>query len=658
MLSQPFAQLGLDGTPGGPPPGLGVGQEPQGALTLPIRVVQELVESAVLANFRVIQASTALNRDRISLVPKELLTDAQAMRRALRGLAFDPDAKDAWQVLGVFPFLDPAPTELGIEQRAEIAMRLVQAAPCPAEALLERFESARLECLALLPQALRDRKRHGKDTLPRWLEVGTEARALLQNTGPAEERLATQLSSILAVDGGRPPRVLEPGPARGLCGRLWNEPEQGLRELLASPVCCWAPSDSSALGRLLATMMQQVTAGRALHPLRLLVPVPALPRCSSAGSILDLWTHPLLAEKWAAVVRSVQFTSQPLEIVLSAGVVPSCTAQVLMIATLAPGLSYKLPSTLSVALPLFVEEAGPAIRVDCKIHDMMQVRLAIRQVIPLLDIFWSDPLRSPGTTKEEPRVVFLAGFRPEDVAGPVLGRILMELRLTCGIEHTMFASDDIWHDNAAPLLELSAPAAFFAVSALCEQAVYVSPKVVTCRTLAPADAWESKLQELFQADPMCSISKLKWRPSRNGGRVIAQPAATRQQVRAAQRHASQGEPNLQSDIRVLGILGHRTRPTLEHLVARLAAGGLPLQEAADRGPLPPMHWRPMAAATSRAPAPGFQVRVSEESQLTTIRSLLHEKSIQLGADMLTITVESEVELARQAKKNGPRGARC
>ena len=100
------------------------------AIWLPAVFVQDLVETAVLQHFEVIQASALVRSDTIGLVPKDALMGWEPLRKALQGLAYAPGAADAWHRLGIVPLSGPKPSEATIEQRVAVCfLRLFMVVP-------------------------------------------------------------------------------------------------------------------------------------------------------------------------------------------------------------------------------------------------------------------------------------------------------------------------------------------------------------------------------------------------------------------------------------------------------------------------------------------------------------------------------------------------
>mgnify|MGYP000285063461 CR=1 FL=1 len=118
------------------------------------------------------------------------------------------------------------------------------------------------------------------------------------------------------------PEVWQPAMAKELCTMLALDGAKALSTLAPPGVVCWAPAEPSAIGRLMAACIQHAATDPHPRSLRLIVALDTLPGCSTTDAITDLWSHPLLQDKWKSVVTQVQFTSQALEIIQAGPTAP------------------------------------------------------------------------------------------------------------------------------------------------------------------------------------------------------------------------------------------------------------------------------------------------------------------------------------------------
>jgi hypothetical protein len=641
-------------------------------LWLPVAFTHNLIETAVLQHFELIQAAASINSDSIGLIPKHGLSGWLQLLRALAGLAYAPSAEDSWHRLGIAPLSGTAPTEAMIEQRFAVAAMLLSAAHGPswpqaekaaAAQALDQMEQARASCIDLLKGVLRERARDPRNACPQWSELGSEARAVILCSAPVEgEVVATQLSNILGIadDIVCPDRVLPPEGARSFVSRLALDGARTLAAVEAPGIVCWAPTDASALARLLTAYVQHAAMASKPCSLRLLVPLDTIPGSASATDLIDLWSHPLLADKWRAIVRNIEFTSQPMEVVLPGKVGPTTSPKTLMFATISASTAYAPPSIRSVALPLFELGRGKCLRVDCLTTDMMEVRRALHKVLAGTPTRWADPLRSPGSTTTAARTIIGCHFAPGAVTALELRMLISCLRNLHVPATTLLAAEDIFADNAAMLLDVSDPTAAMEAVALCDDMAFVSAKLLTVRSLTAPAVWEDRLEQLFAETPARCITRIRWRKSRNGGRTIAQPAATARQVQATIRVEKvcpvAAALSIQAEVALHGNLGHDVRQVELQILRVLAGCGVVLQERAESAPVAPDSWQSIASDMSAGPSGRLRLCLSSPGQMALVRQALHDKAFQIGVDMITLVVHDDASLAQQAK-NGRRGAR-
>ncbi len=104
--------------------------------------------------------------------------------------------------------------------------------------------------------------------------------------------------------------------------------------------------------------------------------------------------------------------------------------------------------------------------------------------------------------------------------------IMARLRSEFAQDNILVPDESVFHDQAAPLLELTAPDAARDFSLLCQEAAYVKPLVLTIRTLTDIKVWAVAFERVLFATPECPGVRLRWHRSFCRGRVLAQPAAT------------------------------------------------------------------------------------------------------------------------------------
>eukprot|EP00973_Karenia_brevis_P056687 7885977-Karenia_brevis.AAC.1 len=171
-----------------------------------------------------------------------------------------------------------------------------------------------------MAEVLRERKRYRASKTPVWYELGVAAARLVFNTRASDgERYATQRSSLLG-DADVALSALDGSIAAASAMEIAAWMEQGDARVWAAmqghPLVAWAPADSSALGRFVSSYLKAADDPSCPAHVRLLVPMETFPEGQSLETIRDLWWHPLMSDKYAAVVRRMDFAAQPMEMVL------------------------------------------------------------------------------------------------------------------------------------------------------------------------------------------------------------------------------------------------------------------------------------------------------------------------------------------------------
>lgn len=285
------------------------------------------------------------------------------------------------------------------------------------------------------------------------------------------------------------------------------------------------------------------------------------------------------------------------------------------------------------------------------------VRRALRRGLGSRRVSWSAPTRSPGSTTASARVRFTGYFPPQEVNSVELTMIIANLRTLSLPPSVLIASEGIFGNNAALLLEVTDASAALRVAPLCDEMAYVTGMLVTLTTLAPPDVWERQLEDIFTEDPARSITKLRWRRSRNGGRTVAQPAATQRQMQAAHRVAGPQapHPSVLVDVAVQGPLGYDGQLVEQQLIGIVQASGISVARCSRGTASTPGSWTSVAAPLASGASGRLRLHVRDGAEAATIRALLHDKAFQLGSDLISMTVTDDLSQAAQAK-NGRGGA--
>ena len=267
--------------------------------------------------------------------------------------------------------------------------------------------------------------------------------------------------------------------------------------------------------------------------------------------------------------------------------------------------------------------------------------------------------RSPGSTTHLPRnrVEF---WLPPHTATADLRQLLAGLRSQRWPDTSvLFAARTLFADPTSPLVELTGASAVLKVAPLCQEALFVGPRLLTVTTEASREQWQAVLDDAWQADPAEAISRVKWRPSRMGGRVWAAPRATGGKRRTARRveasmcETTADEPSAAATA-AGGPQGYAPRDVAE-LVMRvcITQSGVCLEQAAAGAALEPGRWTRVAEDDPSADPYRLRLFLRSADEGTRVQDRLHGRAIQVGVDLVTLRTEEVATTDQHGLQYGP-----
>ena len=131
------------------------------------------------------------------------------------------------------------------------------------------------------------------------------------------------------------------------------------------------------------------------------------------------------------------------------------------------------------------------------------------------EICWGEPERIFASSDENPRAVIKGHILTEGFSVLEMRAMLLHIRSVGMPTSAMLATEQIYKDSLAQLVEVTAPQAAYRITAFCEYFAWASPRKATVKTLMPSDRWVQTLAGFYEADPGCCVTRLRWRPSRN-----------------------------------------------------------------------------------------------------------------------------------------------
>ena len=208
----------------------------------------------------------------------------------------------------------------------------------------------------------------------------------------------------------------------------------------------------------------------------------------------------------------------------------------------------------------------------------------------------------------------------------------------------MAAVGDIYADNGAMLLEMLSPAAIVPFLVLCEEAAFVTPRVVTVRTTSSSDVWRTLLDQTLFRDAENAVLRVKRRPSRQGGGTWASPSATSPQLAAHRRTAGRSGAERQiaegtAEISINGSLGHGLTATVRQLMSVIEGRlGTQLRELGPDDVQSPSSWLHLVRSDPSVPTGRIRLQLASRADVDRLATEVHGRAVQIGADLLTISV--------------------
>jgi hypothetical protein len=386
-----------------------------------------------------------------------------------------------------------------------------------------------------------------------------------------------------------------------------------------------------------------------------------LPQCTTTNDIRDLFWHPFMGDKWAPLVREQAYVPQAMQMVLTGANGPRHVGKGLVVATLSTHIPHQLPKVMSVAEPLGQVQGGSSFVVDCPAAHLPVVLQTVLGMGGPLDVRLGRASRSPGSSEALPRCCI------EFVVPPSVAEFSMHMLLTGLRQHRwpmpgfLVAARTIYSDGAALLVELADSTALIQMAGLCREALYLSPKLATVTTDVAQAEWQRRVDEIWTEDPAAAVLRIKWRPSRMGGRTWVAPAAPAASIRAARAPAaatleSAGIGPRTAELSASGSLGYDPGAVVQMIMGILRVqAGVDLAATASPEQLRPGTWRRIAEDDPTADPSRVRLYLRSAEEGERIKAALHERAVQVGADLITLRVETvSVTVPRCNRRGGGR----
>ena len=658
--TQDMATLRVDS-----PPGLAASPLPRLAATsstlpLPQQLLQDFVADEILQHFELVRAMVnSVNGDLGAGIAYP--SDWAQLKVILAKLAFDVDTADPWRRLGLAMYEGPTPDELLIARRQHIVTTLASLSAQASWArsdqrmvqdFVKQVQEAAAHCSEELPGILRERKKLKFGDLPLYKELGPKALDLLPKPLMGPDRIIlTQWSNIFGL-AGYPPNAL--ADVRGVStlaekgdAKLWDW-------TVGREVWMWAPSDNNAFTRCMASLLR-LAGDRRPNSVKMIATIPLLTGMATANDVLDFWWHPLLGVKWTSLMRKCTFTLDPMEIITTGTAGPRLARCGLAVFHLEfDGLRYP-PHLRPLHVPLFEVQAVRRATVDLQTRDLPAFMLLFDGP-DYNQILVREPRRSPWSSTACPRLSVDLIFDPSctDLFAEMLLRRLRRDGLpkdaVWGL-HTMFSQNEVL------ILEMATAGNVGHYWELCTQMLAIGSSKAIVLTDANPTRWTTEMDRIMSEDASETHARLKWRPSRNGGRTVATPTATTAALAASRRHAHKASSTMDyvTNVTISGEIGKEDREVMRLLMDHLVtATNLGIKETDySRAPRTGEYIH-LASTDFTAPPGKVRILLNNSDEVRQVHAALHGQTIKAGNDAVGIVVENDGMDSRPVPGNGLR----
>ena len=179
-------------------------------------------------------------------------------------------------------------------------------------------------------------------------------------------------------------------------------------------------------------------------------------------------------------------------------------------------------------------------------------------------------------------------------------------------------------------------------------------------TDAAVQLWQQKMDTVLASDPDSAATRLKWKPSRCGGRALATPSATTTALSASRRRkgATRGSTSLDhiAELAIKGEVGREDGEVLKLLITHLSsATGIALVEADPARGLREVSYVHLASQDPSAPPGRLRMLLRDADEVRRVYAALHGQTIQVGQDTIAIEITNDLYEAARLPGNAQRG---
>jgi len=312
---------------------------------------------------------------------------------------------------------------------------------------------------------------------------------------------------------------------------------------------------------------------------------------------------------------------------------------------------------------MMVDYKVPICRIESRLGmtvDMLACNLPsflrVMSAPAVADITCRQHRRSPLSDKETPRVcVDLIFPTPHTELAQFLQ--LRHLRRAGLPQSTFFGSKSMFGDSNAMIMDINGPSSTHHYWPLCTQMIAVSNSKLLIYTEATVETWTEVMDRVLAMDANSAATKLKWKPSKNGGRPIASPTATTSALAATRRKANKSASMTDyiAEVTVKGEMGKEDAEVLRRLMVHACTvTGFNVKEAADGRSPKTGEFVHLASLDAAAPPGRLRLFLGSEEEVRKFHMALHGQTVQVGQDRIAIELSNDIIDGSHFMGNGRR----
>ena len=195
---------------------------------------------------------------------------------------------------------------------------------------------------------------------------------------------------------------------------------------------------------------------------------------------------------------------------------------------------------------------------------------------------------------------------------------------------------------------------------LCSEMLWVDPKRFLVVTEATQEVLTQTMIDVMNKDGGLAATRLKWKPSRCGGRTIASPSQTANALAAGRRRTNKITSTMHSiaEVVVNGDTGHEDAEILKRIMDHACqAIGLHLCVAASPDNPKAGEYIHLASRDVVAPAGRLSVLLKVPNEVYRLYAALHGQALLVNGDYVEISVLNDKVRMEVAAGNDPRARR-